>query len=236
MPGICVIFVCIIPQVCRLNKESKRSAVTLHGHATAHCGACDCASLQCRHNERDGLSDYQPHDCLLSRLFRRRSEKTSKLRVTGLCAGNSPVTGEFPAQMASNAENVTIWWRHHAIAAYIATRAILSVIMEWHTCVTSWRYLQAFYLDFANTSRKQDPICVLMLLIRIWHCTLFIYVVCVYHRCICCITMMLTTTGEGVMSSRPLTMILGKSLPLRKVCASFERKFCHRYVLMFRLN
>ena len=36
-----------------------------------------------------------------------------KLRVTGLCAGNSAVTGEFPSQMASNAENVSIWWRHH---------------------------------------------------------------------------------------------------------------------------
>ena len=34
--------------------------------------------------------------CLLSRLFRRRSKKTSKLRVTGLCAGKSPETGEFP--------------------------------------------------------------------------------------------------------------------------------------------
>ena len=32
--------------------------------------------------------------------------KTSKLRVTGLCVGNSPWPGEFPAQMASNAENV----------------------------------------------------------------------------------------------------------------------------------
>ena len=42
-------------------------------------------------------------------------KKTSKLRVTGLCAGNSPWTGEFPEQMASNAENVSIWWRHHAI-------------------------------------------------------------------------------------------------------------------------
>ena len=39
--------------------------------------------------------------------------KTSKLRVTGLCVGNSPVTGEFPAQRDSNAENVSIWWRHH---------------------------------------------------------------------------------------------------------------------------
>ena len=28
-------------------------------------------------------------------------------------SGNSPVTGEFPAQMASNAENVYTWWRHH---------------------------------------------------------------------------------------------------------------------------
>ena len=34
----------------------------------------------------------------INRLFRRRSKKTSKLRVTSLCAGNSPVTGEFPAQ------------------------------------------------------------------------------------------------------------------------------------------
>ena len=46
---------------------------------------------------------------------RRRSKNTSELRVTGLCVGNSPVTGEFPAQMASNAENISIWWRHHEL-------------------------------------------------------------------------------------------------------------------------
>ena len=45
--------------------------------------------------------------------FRRRSKKTSKLHVTGLCEGNSPVTGAFPAQRASNAKNDSIWWRHH---------------------------------------------------------------------------------------------------------------------------
>ena len=60
-----------------------------------------------------GVSNRQPHDCLLNHLFRHRSKKTSKLRVTGLCAGNSPVTGEFPAQRASNAENISILWRHH---------------------------------------------------------------------------------------------------------------------------
>ena len=70
-------------------------------------------SLQWRHNQRDGVSNHQPHDCLLNRLFRRRSKKTSKLCVTGLCAGNSPVTSEFPTQKASNAANISIWWRHH---------------------------------------------------------------------------------------------------------------------------
>ena len=54
-------------------------------------------ALQWRHNGRAGVSNHQSHDCLLNRLFRRRSNKTSKLRVTGLCAGNSPVTGEFHA-------------------------------------------------------------------------------------------------------------------------------------------
>ena len=70
-------------------------------------------TLQWRHNGRYSVWDHQPHDCLLNRLFKRRSKKTSKLRVTGFCAGNSPVTGEFPAQMASNKEKCSIWWRHH---------------------------------------------------------------------------------------------------------------------------
>ena len=71
-------------------------------------------SLRWRHNDGDSVSNHQPHDCLLKHLFRRRSKKPSKLPVTGLCAGNSPGTGGFPAQMASYAENVSIWWRHHA--------------------------------------------------------------------------------------------------------------------------
>ena len=72
-------------------------------------------SLQWRHSEHDGLSNHQPYGCFLNHLFRRRSKKTSKLRVTGLCEGNSPVTGEFPSQRASIAKNVSIWWRHHVI-------------------------------------------------------------------------------------------------------------------------
>ena len=68
--------------------------------------------LQWLHNEHDGVSNHQPHDCLFNRFFIRKSKKTSTLRVTGLCEGNSLVIGEFPAQRASNAENVSIWWRH----------------------------------------------------------------------------------------------------------------------------
>ena len=64
--------------------------------------------LQWRHNERDGVSNNRHLDCLLDRLFKRRSKKTVNLRVTGLCEGNSPVTGRFPSQRASKVENVFI--------------------------------------------------------------------------------------------------------------------------------
>ena len=52
--------------------------------------ACFIFSLRWRHNERDSVSNHQPHGCLHNGLLRRRSKKTSKLRVTGLCVGNSP--------------------------------------------------------------------------------------------------------------------------------------------------
>ena len=61
----------------------------------------DISLLQWRRNGRDGGSNHRRIDCLLNRSFMRRSKKTSKLLVTGLCEGNSSVTGEFPAQGAS---------------------------------------------------------------------------------------------------------------------------------------
>ena len=53
-------------------------------------------SLHWRHNDHDCVSNHQPYGCLLNRLFRRRSKKTSKLRVTGLCVGNSPGPVDSP--------------------------------------------------------------------------------------------------------------------------------------------
>ena len=52
--------------------------------------------LQLCHNELAGVSNHQRHDYLFNRLITRRAKKTSKLRVTGLYVGNSPVTGESP--------------------------------------------------------------------------------------------------------------------------------------------
>ena len=71
------------------------------------------ALLQWCHNECNGVSNHWHLDCVLNHLFRRRSKKTSKLWVNGLCEGNPPVTGGFPSQRATNMEKVSIWWHHH---------------------------------------------------------------------------------------------------------------------------
>ena len=88
-------------------------AVVMWGFSSfTQIGRCEhshgAPPLQWRHNNHDGVSNHQPHNSLLNRLFRRRSKKTSKLCVTGLCAGNSTGTGEFPAQMASYADVIMV--------------------------------------------------------------------------------------------------------------------------------
>ena len=76
-------------------------------------------ALQWRHIERDGVSNHHPHNCLLNRL----SKKTSKLCVTG-----GELTGDqwILAQRASNAKNVSTWWRHHVIGPGLASNR------EWY--------------------------------------------------------------------------------------------------------
>ena len=70
-------------------------------------------ALQWRQNEREGVLDHQPNKCLRNRLFRHKLKKTSKLRVTGLCVGNLPVTRIFPHKRPAKRENVSMWWRLH---------------------------------------------------------------------------------------------------------------------------
>ena len=123
----------------------------------------DCNALRWRHNELDGVSDHQPHDCLLNRLFGRRSKKTSKPRVTGLCVGNSPGTGEFPAQMASNAENASSWWRHHECESSNFQRHAMDryprlfVKLPWGKCYKKWLMIrQHWFRWWLGVVRQQD--------------------------------------------------------------------------------
>ena len=86
-----------------------------------------------RHNECDSVLNYRRLYCLLNRLFRRRSKKTSKLRVR-----HWPMCGEFtgdrwiPAQRASNAESVSIWWRHHEVPGYNQRPCYVGIFRAQH--------------------------------------------------------------------------------------------------------
>ena len=101
-----------------------------------------CLSLHRRHNDHDGVSNHQPHGSLLNRLFRRRSKKTSKLRVTGLCVGNSPGPVNSPHKGPVTRKNVSIWWRHHDTVLYLESQ------IAWHFSVlNSLRPSDAYYLN-----------------------------------------------------------------------------------------
>ena len=76
------------------------------------------------HSERDGVSNHRHLNCFLNPLFRRRSKKTSKLCVTGLCEENPLMTGGFPSQRTSSVGNVFIWWRHHQVSLAINAQSL----------------------------------------------------------------------------------------------------------------
>ena len=67
------------------------------------------SSLQWRQNDRDSVPNHQPQNCLLNRVFMRRSKKPSQPSITGLGIHR------WPAQRASSAVNNSIYWRHHVI-------------------------------------------------------------------------------------------------------------------------
>ena len=90
-----------------MDKINQYQTMIKHNQVWAIC------TLQWRHNGHQITSLTIVYSTIYSGADQR---KTSELHVTGLCVGNSPGTGEFLAQMASNAENVSIWWRHHDIS------------------------------------------------------------------------------------------------------------------------
>ena len=98
-----------------------------------------CTLLLWRHIERDGVSNHRRFDGFLNRLFRQIKENIKAPRNWTLCEGNSPETGEFPSQRASDAENASIWWRHRdadnylcGLSAHSATNSNGKTFLEFH--------------------------------------------------------------------------------------------------------
>ena len=66
-----------------------RSLIAVAANCVIYCripGLYSDKTLRWRHNERNSVSNHQPHDCLLNRLFRRRSMKAPRYW---------PLCGEF---------------------------------------------------------------------------------------------------------------------------------------------
>ena len=86
------------------------------------------------------------HD-VLNKLTTKKIQRSALL---SLCEGNPSVTGGFPAQRDSNAEHVSIWWRHNATllttTSLIHSRRPLIIVLlvlspplssSWRTCSSS---------------------------------------------------------------------------------------------------
>ena len=100
------------------------------------------ATLHWRHNDHDGVSNRQPHGCLLNSLFRRRSMKTSKLRVTGLCVGNSPGPVNSPhkgpvTRKMLPFDDVIMSWQQHIPTDKTATKTLTHRGRVTHICVSN---------------------------------------------------------------------------------------------------
>ena len=101
-----------------------------------------------------------------------RSKKTSKIRVTGLCAGDSSVTGEFPTQRANHAEKVSVWWRHDDNKKYHGSIGEVVAPLSWRSLQVRitwivWATIQNHYAvstcmmtsSKGNISRVTGPLC-----------------------------------------------------------------------------
>ena len=145
------------------NRLFRRTSRSVHGLAIATHGIM-CYVISHLQNgrhfaitvtsyERNGVSNHRRLYCLLNRLFRRISKKTSKLRATGRCEGNPPATGGFPSQRASDAENLMtssyikhfqihyiVWWLLYLIQISLKFVHKGPICNKWTLVpIMSWR-------------------------------------------------------------------------------------------------
>ena len=83
-------------------------------------------ALYWRHNDHDGVSNHQPRGCLLSPFIQTQIKENIKAPRHWPLYGEFTGTGEFPAQRASYAENVSNWWRHHVLQIRKATNGYIT--------------------------------------------------------------------------------------------------------------
>ena len=107
--------------------------------------------LQWRHNDHDCVWSHQPHGCLLTRLFRRRSKKTSKLRVTGLCAGNSP--GPVNSPHKGPVTRKMFPFDDVIMLIYFIDKVIVSEV--WHKTAT-WQCFYVGLITWPDTEAERN--------------------------------------------------------------------------------
>ena len=94
-------------------------------------------TLQWLHNGLDGVSNHHPHHCLLSRYSGADKKQTSKLCVTGLCAGNSPRTGERLLKINwSHLLRMLRWLHRQVFAKYTNIALVWTVIRPLGICLS----------------------------------------------------------------------------------------------------
>ena len=144
----------------RVVKSNDVVYIDIHGFHTRfywnsindnHDKQLDLVTLQWR--QRNGVSN---HRLFAQPFVQADQRKKSKLRVTGLCEGNLPTTVGFPPRRVSNAENVSIWWRHHDYSAVKIT------------CIdpTTIRAISIDLLSQYNDSHYKDKTVVRPVLVR----------------------------------------------------------------------
>ena len=98
-------------------------------------------SSKWRHNERDGVSNHRRILIACSTVFfRRRSKKTRKLRITGLCDGNPTVTVGFPSQRASPFDDA-IMDRDNLVTSWNGKVFRIIGTLSMETTGQRWNYL-----------------------------------------------------------------------------------------------
>ena len=109
--------------------------------------------LRLRHNGPDCVSNHQPQQCLLNRSFRCRSKKTSKLRVTGLCAGNSPGPVNSPhkwpvtRKMFPFDDVIMTWWPKRPFRPKLGIDYFLWIL---HTSRSMFKSVRVWRLRMAS--------------------------------------------------------------------------------------